>query len=56
MTGGPLQRTSPAISNRQTPLQVHDLVVRQREYFLSGATRPIEWRVRQLEAMRAMFE
>jgi acyl-CoA reductase-like NAD-dependent aldehyde dehydrogenase len=44
------------MSDRRTPLQVHDLVVGQRAYFLSGATRPIEWRVRQLEAMKAMFE
>ena len=44
------------MSNRRTPPQAHDLVVGQRAYFLSGATRPIEWRVRQLEAMRAMFE
>jgi len=44
------------MSNRRTLPQAHDLVAGQRAYFLSGATRPIEWRVQQLEAMRAMFE
>ncbi len=31
------------------------LVARQREYFLSGATRPISWRKSQLEALKAML-
>jgi acyl-CoA reductase-like NAD-dependent aldehyde dehydrogenase len=31
------------------------LVVRQREYFLSGATRPAAWRKAQLAAVRALF-
>ena len=29
-----------------------DLVAGQREYFHSGATRPVEWRCQQLEAMK----
>jgi aldehyde dehydrogenase (NAD+) len=33
-----------------------DLVDRQRAYFLSGKTRPLAWRVAQLEALKAMFE
>jgi len=32
-----------------------DLVARQREYFLSGNTRPAAWRKAQLEAVRALF-
>ena len=31
------------------------LVAQQREYFLSGATRPVSWRKSHLEALRAMF-
>src|SRR3954451_5555669 len=31
------------------------LVARHRAYFLSGATRPVEWRERQLTALRAMM-
>ena len=31
------------------------LVAQQREFFLSGATRPIEWRKAQLEALKAML-
>jgi acyl-CoA reductase-like NAD-dependent aldehyde dehydrogenase len=32
-----------------------DLVTRQREYFLSGSTRPAAWRKAQLEAVKALF-
>lgn len=32
-----------------------DLVARQREFFLSGATRPAAWRKAQLEALKALF-
>ena len=32
------------------------LVADQREYFLSGATRPKAWRIAQLEALKAMIE
>jgi acyl-CoA reductase-like NAD-dependent aldehyde dehydrogenase len=32
-----------------------DLVTRQREYFLSGSTRPAAWRKAQLQAVRALF-
>ena len=31
------------------------LVARQREYFLSGCTRPASWRKAQLETLKAMF-
>jgi hypothetical protein len=31
------------------------LVARQREFFLSGATRPVSWRKAQLEALKALF-
>ena len=31
------------------------LVAQQREFFLSGATRPIEWRKAQLEAVKSML-
>lgn len=31
------------------------LVARQREYFRSGATRPVAWRKAQLEAVKALF-
>src|SRR4051794_20541003 len=31
------------------------LVSRHRNYFRSGATRPVEWRERQLKALRAMM-
>jgi acyl-CoA reductase-like NAD-dependent aldehyde dehydrogenase len=31
------------------------LVARQREYFLSGQTRPVAWRRTQLEAVRSLF-
>jgi len=31
------------------------LVARQRQYFLSGATRPASWRRAQLEAVKALF-
>ena len=31
------------------------LIAGQREYFLSGATRPASWRKAQLKAMKAMF-
>jgi aldehyde dehydrogenase (NAD+) len=31
------------------------LVARQREFFLSGATRPVAWRKAQLEALKALF-
>ncbi len=31
------------------------LVARQREYFLSGQTRPVAWRKSQLEAVKALF-
>jgi acyl-CoA reductase-like NAD-dependent aldehyde dehydrogenase len=44
------------MSNPRTPPRAHDVVVGQRAYFLSGVTRPIEWRVQQLKAMRAMFD
>ena len=33
-----------------------DLVAGQRSYFHSGATRPVEWRREQLEAMKALLE
>ena len=33
-----------------------DLVTRQREYFVSGATRPLAWRRQQLEALKALLE
>ena len=33
-----------------------DVVASQRAYFKSGATRPLEWRIAQLKAMKAMFE
>jgi aldehyde dehydrogenase (NAD+) len=32
-----------------------ELVARQREYFLSGSTRPAAWRKAQLEAVKALF-
>ena len=32
-----------------------DLITGQREYFVSGATRPAAWRRQQLEAMRALL-
>jgi acyl-CoA reductase-like NAD-dependent aldehyde dehydrogenase len=32
-----------------------DLVSRQREYFVSGATRPVAWRRQQLEALKALL-
>jgi aldehyde dehydrogenase (NAD+) len=32
------------------------LVAGQRAYFLAGKTRPLEWRVEQLKALKAMFE
>jgi acyl-CoA reductase-like NAD-dependent aldehyde dehydrogenase len=32
-----------------------DLVAGQREYFHSGATRPVEWRRQQLEALKALL-
>ena len=35
------------------PVDYPDLVAGQRKYFRSGATRPAEWRRRQLEAMKA---
>ena len=31
------------------------LVAGQREYFLSGSTRPASWRRQQLEAVKALF-
>jgi aldehyde dehydrogenase (NAD+) len=31
------------------------LVDRQREYFLSGSTRPAAWRKARLEALKALF-
>ena len=31
------------------------LIAGQREYFLSGATRPASWRKAQLKALKAMF-
>src|SRR5215470_9017977 len=31
------------------------LVAGQREYFLSGSTRPASWRRKQLEAVKALF-
>lgn len=31
------------------------LVAQQREFFLSGATRPVTWRKAQLEALKALF-
>jgi acyl-CoA reductase-like NAD-dependent aldehyde dehydrogenase len=31
------------------------LVAGQREYFLSGCTRPASWRRQQLEAVKALF-
>ena len=31
------------------------LVAQQREFFLSGATRPVAWRKAQLEALKALF-
>src|SRR5664280_3785824 len=31
------------------------LVAQQREFFLSGATRPDSWRKAQLEAVKALF-
>ena len=31
------------------------LVARQRDYFLSGVTRPAAWRKAQLEAVKALF-
>ena len=33
-----------------------DLVTRQREYFLSGSTRPVAWRKAQFEAVKAFVE
>jgi acyl-CoA reductase-like NAD-dependent aldehyde dehydrogenase len=36
-------------------LDYSDLVARQREYFLSGSTRPAAWRKAQLEAVKALF-
>jgi len=37
------------------PIDYTDLVAGQREYFCSGATRPVEWRRGQLEAMKALL-
>lgn len=31
------------------------LVAKQREFFLSGATRPVGWRKAQLEALKRLF-
>ena len=31
------------------------LVAQQREFFLSGGTRPVAWRKAQLEALKALF-
>lgn len=40
-----------------TPSEISALVAAQREYFLSGATLPIEWRIRQLKRLkRAVIE
>jgi aldehyde dehydrogenase (NAD+) len=38
-----------------TVVDYTDLVAGQREYFHSGATRPVEWRRRQLEALKALL-
>lgn len=32
-----------------------ELVAGQRAYFLSGATRPVDWRREQLEALKALL-
>ena len=32
------------------------LVSRQRAYFKAGTTRPVEWRIEQLKAIKAMIE
>jgi hypothetical protein len=37
------------------PFGYTDLVAGQREYFHSGATRPVEWRRQQLEAMKVLL-
>ena len=35
-----------------TPTEIHDLVLRQREYFSTGATLPVKNRIRALKALR----
>src|SRR5262245_28487856 len=37
-------------------IEYTDLVDGQREYFLSGATRGVEWRRGQLEALKTLLE
>jgi aldehyde dehydrogenase (NAD+) len=37
------------------PVDYTDLAAGQREYFRSGATRPVAWRRQQLEAMKALL-
>jgi len=37
-------------------INYRDLVGGQREYFVSGATRPVAWRRQQLEALKALLE
>jgi acyl-CoA reductase-like NAD-dependent aldehyde dehydrogenase len=53
-----IRRTESKIRQEKcmTELNYRDVVSRQREYFVSGATRPVAWRRHQLEALKALLE
>ena len=44
-----------SLVRERRPVDYTNLVAGQREYFQSGATRPVEWRRQQLEAMKALL-
>src|ERR1035438_9810277 len=50
-----LQRCFHTADNTMTKSDYSVLVAQQREFFLSGATRPDSWRKAQLEAVKALF-
>lgn len=49
-----LRRTSASVSAGATDFPA--IIARHRDYFLSSATRPTEWRKRQLVALRSMMK
>jgi aldehyde dehydrogenase (NAD+) len=50
-----LTRISARMENTMPNPDYSTLVAQQREFFLSGGTRPVAWRKAQLGALKALF-
>jgi aldehyde dehydrogenase (NAD+) len=51
-----MSETTPARTETMKISDLNGLAIRHRNYFLSGATRSIEWRKAQLSALRSMMK